>query len=152
MKQTLAVLAAAGMLCCAAPARAEVYGPPVPVVYVPPDDSGERILPLEERDEARERATSSAWRKFWIAQGLAATDIAMTCTILADGGREINPLLGRNPSCGKLIAVRSGIIAVQYFLVRHAIRQNPERAGKFMNVVIGIQGIPVVWNAIQLAK
>lgn len=110
---------------------------------------------LSANEEARLRAAfdrDNAWRKFWIAQGLAAADIALTCALLSKGGRELNPIYGKNADCGRIAAIRGGIAVLQYVLARRAIERDPHRAGKALNVTIAIQGVPVAWNLIQLAR
>jgi hypothetical protein len=162
MKLTLAVLAAAGMMFCA-PAVAATYGPPAPVTEAPraviyPYEIGptDTIASLDARLKAD---TSTAWRRFWIAQGLAATDVAVTCAMLSqrnpNGGpkfREGNPLYGKNASCGRVAAIRGGISVMQYLLARRSIERDPQRAKTGMLISIGISGLPVIWNVAQLAK
>lgn len=134
-------------LACANRAYAEPYGPPAPEVVLAAPDSDQRAKDLQWQ-----RDTKSAWTKFWISQGLAATDVALTCAILAKGGHEVNPIYGRGASCGKIAGIRAGIGVLQYFIARRRISEEPHRTSKEFNVVVGIQGIPVIWNAVQLAR
>lgn len=115
----------------------------------------QRIMTEVQEAEQRaqfEHAQDNAWRKFWIAQGLAAADIALTCAILSDGGRELNPIYGNNADCGRIVAIRGGVAVLQYFLARKAIEDNPRRAGKALNITLAVQGFPVLWNIVQLAR
>ncbi len=142
----------------ALPAGATTYGPPAPTTEAPrslTDRQDFELLPDEtlEAAEARiHRDTGNAWRKFWIGQGLVVTDLALTCAILAKGGREANPIYGRNANCGRVIAIRGGISALQYLLARKSIAQDPRRASRSFNITLAFQGVPLVWNAVQLAK
>lgn len=149
----------------AAPAQAAVYGPPEPKVEAQRsalDREYFEIGPQESLDEAEariQRDTRSAWRAFWIGQGLTAADLTLTCIALAqrnpDGSkrfREGNPIYGKNASCGRVIAIRGGISALQYLIARRAVNRDPTRAKKALQITMVIQGVPVIWNAIQLAK
>lgn len=148
-----ALLALACAPAYAAAPPAQVYGPPAPVEAAPSPESDQRLVEnLTEWNAEQERAERTAWRKFWIGQGLVAADIALTCAILADGGRELNPLFGRNASCGRIAAIKGGVSLVQYLLIRNAIRRDPVKASKGLNIVLAVQGVPVAWNLIQVAK
>ena len=156
-----AFLAALALLTGCQPALAATYGPPAPVEAEAPP-RGERWLTQDDIDTAeatRADDTKSAWRRFWIGQGLAATDIALTCVLLSkrnpDGTRrfrEGNPIYGANAGCGRIAGIRAGVSALQYLIVRRSIRRDPEKAKRGLNIVIAVQGVPVIWNAIQLAK
>ncbi len=162
MKLILAVLAAAGMLICA-PTQAATYGPPVPVVEAPrthvyPYEIGPNDT-IESLDARLKADTDTAWRRFWIAQGLAATDVAITCAMLSQRNpngspkfREGNPIYGKNATCGRVAAIRGGISVLQYLLARRSIDRDPQAAKKGMLISIGIAGLPVLWNVAQLAK
>lgn len=158
MKPALAALA---LISGCQPALAATYGPPAPVEVTAterphwrlPDNY--QIMPDEtlEQAEARMRSeTRSAWNRFWIGQGLVATDLALTCAILAKGGREINPLFGRGASCGKIIGIRAGVSLLQYVLIRHAIRKDPGEAKRTLRWGFVIQGVPVLFNTYQLVR
>lgn len=106
----------------------------------------------QEAEQIARFEQDNAWRKFWIAQGLAAADIALTCVLLSKGGRELNPIYGKNADCGRIAAIRGGVAVLQYVLARRVIERDPHGAGKALNVTIAIQGVPVAWNLIQLAR
>lgn len=149
-------LLAAALLLVSTPAYGAVgvYGPPAPAET---SFSGEpyevEVGESLEQGEARfKRDTDSAWRKFWIGQGLAVADVALTCAVLAKGGRELNPIYGKNASCGRIAAIRGGVSALQYFLTRRAIHSDPTGSNKRLKIVLAIQAGPVIWNAIQLTK
>lgn len=143
------------LFMAASPAMAQdVYGPPSPGVE-------EASLPEAPAfDEEKWRSdTRSAWGRFWISQGLAATDIGLTCYMLAqrhrDGSkrfREGNPIYGKNASCGRIVAIRGGISVLQYLLFRNAVRRDPASAKRAAMWGIAIQGVPVGFNAWQLSK
>lgn len=140
----------------AAPVKAATYGPPVPVVEAPrthvyPYEIGPNDT-IESLDARLKADTSSAWRTFWIGQGLVATDLVLTCAILSKGGREANPIYGKNANCGRVVAIRGGLSLLQYLLARGSINRDPVRAKKGLQISLAIQGVPVIWNAIQLAK
>lgn len=141
---SLALLSAAALAGYQLP-PGEVQGPPATQAVI--IDDSQRIADAQWR-----RDTNTAWRKFWVAQGLAAADIGLTCAILADGGREMNPIYGKDATCGRIAAIRGGIAVLQYFLARRAIESDPHKAGKAFNVVIAVQGVPVIWNLVQLAR
>ena len=104
VRASLALVAFAVFLgLLAAPVKAATYGPPAPVVEAAQEiPDGYRIVPVEtmEMAEARlTRDTNSAWRAFWIGQGMAAADIGLTCAVIARGGRELNPIYGKEAGC-----------------------------------------------------
>ena len=137
-------------------AKADTYGPPVPVVEAPrthiyPYEIGSNDT-IESLDARLKADTDTAWRRFWIGQGLVATDLVLTCAILAEGGQEANPLYGKNANCGRVVAIRGGIFALQYLLARRSINVDPRKAKKGLQITLALQGVPVIWNAIQLAK
>jgi len=140
------------------PAYAATYGPPAPVTEAPrsvTERQSFELLPGETMEDAElriKRDTGTAWTRFWIAQGLAATDVALTCVILAKGGREANPIYGKNATCGRIAAIRGGLSVVQYLLTRRTIERDPAKAKKGMLISVGFAGLPVVWNIAQLAK
>lgn len=144
-------------------AKAATYGPPVPVVEAPrthiyPYEIGPNDT-IESLDARLKADTDTAWRRFWIAQGLAATDVAITCAMLAQRNpngspkfREGNPIYGKNASCGRVAAIRGGISVLQYLLARRSIERDPQAAKKGMLISIGVSGLPVAFNIYQLAK
>ena len=142
-------------------AKADTYGPPVPVERVALPD-GYRLVPVETMEQTEARLTHdtrSAWRTFWIGQSLAGADLAMTCIALskrnADGTpkfREANPIFGRNASCESIAAIKVGVGAIQYFIARSAIRRDPTAAKKNLRWTIAINGAFIGWNVAQLAK
>jgi hypothetical protein len=80
-------------------------------------------------------------------QALNAADAAQTCDFLARGrAYEMNPILGRHPSCPKVIAFKIAGGAVHYVLMR-AIFKNDPRAARWAEIVtIAIQGGVVAAN------
>lgn len=58
---------------------------------------------------------------------LQLSDTALTCKTLNDGGRELNPVFGKNPTCTRIAAVKGAALL--------AIPLTPKRYRKA--VVIG---------------
>lgn len=80
-------------------------------------------------------------------QVLNAVDAAETIDCLhRDVCHEANPLLGRNPSPAKLIAVKAGTGAVHYVVARFLRDRDPEAATLFQFLTIAIQGGVVAAN------
>jgi len=82
-----------------------------------------------------------------IFQSLNAVDAIQTCSFLARGtARELNPILGSNPSCEKVIGFKIAAGALHY-LVSKTLRHHDEKAAKIFQITtIGIQGAVVTWN------
>ena len=59
--------------------------------------------------EGFERARRHAWTKFWIMEGLNAADAATTCIGVANGAKEMNPIFGSHPSCGRVVGIKAGV-------------------------------------------
>ena len=113
------------------------------------------MMTAEEEARWREgfrHAQRNAWTKFWILQGLSAADAATTCIGVANGAREMNPIYGSHPSCSRVVGIKAGLGVLQYFLLRHDLRDRPHKTGKALNIVIALQGAVVVSNIVQLAK
>jgi len=80
-------------------------------------------------------------------QVLNAVDTAETIDCLnQDVCHEANPLLGRNPSPGKLIAVKAGTGVAHYAVARFLRYRDPEAARLFQFLTIAIQGGVVAAN------
>jgi hypothetical protein len=146
-------------LLLATPAQAGTYGPPAPVVEQTRSEREAQPYDLMQLVKERDADADTAWRRFWIGQGLAGADLALTCLALSkrnpDGTpkyREANPIFGKNAGCGSVAAIKVGAGLLQYFLARNEIRKNPAGAKKQMNWVIAINGAVVGWNIHQLTK
>jgi hypothetical protein len=89
-----------------------------------------------------------AWEKRQITyHTLNAVDTIQTCHILQSGkGYELNPVFGRNPDCGTLVAAKIGA-SILHQIIATELRKRDERAAKLFQIItIGVQGSVVVWN------
>jgi hypothetical protein len=138
-------LALAGLLALGAcPASAHNPAPE-------PRDDAPDLLALRDMPPPRPR-DRDGWdriRHLEIAfQALNAADFAVTAHCLRrDICHELNPLLGRHPSTGKLLAVKIGTGAVHYLVARRLARTDPGAARVFEIVSIVVQGGVVAANA-----
>lgn len=73
-------------------------------------------------------------------QVLNAADAAQTCHLTSKGYIEGNPLLGRNPSCGKVIGFKVAAGLIHYAIADHFRDRDPKAAKVFQIVTIVIQG------------
>ena len=80
-------------------------------------------------------------------QALNAVDAMQTCSFLARGTtREMNPILGSNPSCEKVVGFKIAAGALHYLFAK-ALYKRDERIAKIFQIgTIGIQGAVVTWN------
>lgn len=80
-------------------------------------------------------------------QALNAVDAVQTCHIVGSGrGYELNPLLGKHPSCGKVVGVKLATGLIHYLIADHLNDRNPKAAKAFQIVSIVIQGGVVAAN------
>lgn len=89
-----------------------------------------------------------AWEKRQIAfHTLNAVDVIQTCHVLQSGkGYELNPIFGRNPDCGTLVAAKIGGSILQQIIATE-LRKRDEKAAKLFQIIgVGIQGSVVAWN------
>lgn len=103
--------------------------------------------PIDAKLAERLRITRQANR--WEAAYLAfnAVDVIQTCDILSRGvAKETNPIVGKNPSCGKLIAYKGAMSGVQYLLYRQILRRSPKAARLTAQLSTGLQGAVVGLN------
>jgi hypothetical protein len=77
---------------------------------------------------------------------LNAVDVAQTCRILAEGGRELNPIYGSNPSCERVIGTKVIGLVLHTWLTNEIRRRDPSAARIFQ--IVGLIGISAVvgWN------
>lgn len=94
-------------------------------------------------------ATQSAalkWELSYLA--LSAIDTAQTISCLDKGiCSEANPLFGKHPSTGKLIAAKVALSAVHFAIFNHVNGHNPKGALRFAQISAGVQGSVVLLNA-----
>lgn len=80
-------------------------------------------------------------------QVLNAADAAQTCDFLARGkAYELNPILGKHPSCAKVVTFKVTGGAAHYLLVREIEKRDPKLAKIVQIITIGIQGGVVAAN------
>lgn len=79
-------------------------------------------------------------------QVLNVADAVQTCALTAKGYRELNPLIGSNPSCGKVIGVKVGFGVLHYVISRALEDRNPDAAKVFQIATIVVQGGVVAAN------
>ena len=103
-------------------------------VEVTAADGSQHIMTAEEEAQWREgfrHAQRNAWTKFWILQGLSAADVATTCIALSQGGREANPIYGKNANCGRIAGIKGGLVAVPLFhKIKAASEAQPVEIGE----------------------
>lgn len=80
-------------------------------------------------------------------QVLGAVDAAQTLYFLHhETAKEMNPLLGSNPSPGKVIAFKTIAGVLHYAVTRKIYEYNPEYAKYFEYTSIAVQGAVVGLN------
>jgi hypothetical protein len=73
-------------------------------------------------------------------QALNAIDAAQTCQFIGSGrGSELNPLLGKHPSCPKVIGFKLATGVIHYLIADHLNDRNPKAAKVFQIVSIVVQ-------------
>jgi hypothetical protein len=89
-----------------------------------------------------------AWQKRQVMfHTLNAIDTIQTCHILQSGkGHELNPVFGRNPDCGTIVAAKIGGSILQQ-IIASELRKHDEKAARLFQIIsIGMQGSVVTWN------
>jgi hypothetical protein len=72
---------------------------------------------------------------------LNAADATQTCAYVSNGNAvEINPLLGKHPSCGTVIGIKAGLGILHWLLARHINQRNEHAAKQFQIVSLIFQG------------
>lgn len=80
-------------------------------------------------------------------QALNAIDAVQTCHTVGSGRAvEANPLLGRNPSCGKVIGFKVASGVLHYVIADHLRDRDPGAAKVFQIVSLVLQGGVVAAN------
>lgn len=80
-------------------------------------------------------------------QALNVVDAVQTIDCLnRDACHEINPLIGRDPSTEKVVAVKVGAGAIHYLLFRLIADRDPKAAKLFSQVSVVVQGGVVAAN------
>jgi hypothetical protein len=89
-----------------------------------------------------------SWEKRQVAyHTLNAIDTIQTCHVLQSGkGYELNPIFGKTPDCGTLVAAKIGG-SILHQIISSELRKHDEKAAKLFQIIsIGFQGSVVVWN------
>ena len=80
-------------------------------------------------------------------QVLNAADAVQTCDFLKRGvAQELNPLFGKHPSCGKVIAFKIVGGGIHYALVSKINETDPKLAKIIQIITIAVQGGVVAAN------
>ena len=86
-------------------------------------------------------------RREIVYQVLNAVDAVQTISCLDRGVcHELNPLLGRNPSAGKVLAFKAASGGVYYLVTKLLQAEAPGAVGAWQITSIAIQGGAVAWN------
>jgi len=152
----------AALLLMAAPGLAETPAPYGPQDPSPPghntgtspataQDLGraekEPAYAIDPARAKRERIARSATRWEYAYLALSAIDAAQTCDALGRGvAFEGNPLIGKNPACGKVIAIKAVGGALHYLLFRHLRNRDPRAARLMAQISTTAQGAVVGLN------
>lgn len=126
----------------ATPVAAETYGPNDPLATAArttTDQPRERVFAAVRRDATRREVAF---------QVLNLVDAVQTADCLRrDVCREGNPLYGRNPSTGKLLAVKGALGVLHWVAFSHLRKTDPYAARRFATWSVVLQGGVVVANA-----
>lgn len=91
------------------------------------------------------RHEADKWEYAYLA--LSAVDAVQTCDFLASGrAYELNPILGKHPKCGEVVAFKVGMGAIHYAGYRYLRDRDPKLARLLAQVSAGMQGGVVVLN------
>lgn len=141
------IIIAAALAALATPAHADTYGPTIPA------DMPKRftVFTDETVDQAVERYRAvkrDATRREIVFQVLNVIDTAQTIDCLhRDVCTEGNPLFGKRPSPGKLIAIKGGIGILHWIIFNHVRERDPYAARRMATWSVAIQGGIVAANA-----
>lgn len=130
MRRFVLLTATAALFCCASPALAEpVYD-----------------LRLHTPEWQSTHDAAKKWEIAYLT--LSAIDTVQTIHCLDRGACiEGNPLLGKHPSTGKLIAVKVALSAVHFAVFTRLNDHNPKAALRMAQISAGVQGSVVLLNA-----
>ena len=67
------------------------------------------------------------------------SDAALTCRTLSQGGVERNPVLGKRPSCGKVVGIKGAAL----FLIPVAPKGRWRTTMQLSNIASGSIGVPL---------
>lgn len=105
----------------------------------------------EDTEVVVERRSLPEWeeiRTYEMAyQALNVVDAVQTVVALrSNKAREMNPILGANPSTITVIGYKAAWGGAHYLLTRWIMRERPELARVFQFASIAVQGSTVAWN------
>ena len=126
----------------AAAADGQVQGP-IATAAAPTSELGQVDPAVAER--LRLTRSANRWEAAYLT--LSAIDAAQTCDALSRGvGSEGNPLLGKNPSCGKVVAFKAIMGGLHYLLFDHIRDRDPKGARLGAQISVVAQGAMVGLN------
>lgn len=140
------ILIAGALVSWHSPAAASgVYGPAVPAVVEPYRKAKEPPLAAPIDPLAAKRRTFNHWR--YAGWAMAVADIASTQSCLKRGTcQEANPLYGKNPSLGKMVAIRVPLEVAIDFAARELFKSHPNTAIRVVQVKTIGTGVVVGLN------
>lgn len=140
------ILIAGALVSWHSPAAAsEVYGPAVPAVAEPYRKAKEATPAAPVDPLAAKRRTFNHWR--YAGWAMAVADIASTQSCLKRGTcQEANPLYGKNPSLGKMLAIRVPLEVAIDFAARELFKSHPNTAIRVVQVKTIGTGVVVGLN------
>jgi hypothetical protein len=145
LRKLSAIGAPVALFACHSPAYAEAYGPVVPPTFEPyrQEKVREPAAPVEPL--AAKRRTFNHWR--YAGWAMAVADIASTQSCLKRGTcQEANPLYGKNPSLGKMLAIRVPLEVAIDFAARELFKSHPNTAIRVVQVKTIGTGVVVGLN------
>ena len=83
----------------------------------------------------------------YVFQALNVIDTIETVHILNKGGRELNPILGSQPSTEKVIAFKTANAAMHLAITMYLMDHHPKYVKTWQHLSIGLMGTVVVLNA-----
>lgn len=148
--QRLASLGIAAILLLAVPTKGLAQSLPEQVKFAPQTDTDQLRWRLQEpslpASNADLRSRALHWEIGYLA--LSGIDAAETITCLSKHTcHEGNPLLGKHPSAGKLVAIKLGAGLVHFLAFSRANQQNPRAALRIAQISCALQGGVVLLNA-----
>jgi hypothetical protein len=114
-------------------------------VYRIDSEDDDRIVVMGRSKHELQRRELTKWEVAY--QTLNVIDAVQTIVCTQSGKcREANPLLGSRPSIGKVILFKAGIGLLNFVVLEHTFKSNPEKAIKGAKVSTIIQAGMVTVN------
>lgn len=112
------------------------------VLQVPSEEGNLTVI---ERQFRRQQQVANRWENAFLAA--SAIDAAQTIYAIQNGlGTEMNPLMGSQPSAGRVIAVKAALGALQYVGFRVLNKRKPKTAKTLALISFGLQAAVVGAN------